>query len=219
MADRTERGPSSGQGATPEAPVTLPTFDPNPSALFAVGLLKGAGAQFALIGKVAMWALLPPSAHEYTKDVDFAVRREAIEPLRAALARLGIVAKRLSIGGLAVREAEIRVDFIDRSEGGLASLFEEAIDDAIQGGRRAQVGNETIPVVGPEYLVALKVVTGEDRDEHDAVRILRALPELDLLRAREIVLRHGGPGSANRLDALARRAGRADARPEYRNSG
>jgi hypothetical protein len=196
----------------------LPAFDPNPSARFGHEVLSEIGADFALIGKVALWALLPPREHELTKDVDFAVRREAIEPLRAALARRGVPARPLAIGGVAVRHGEIRVDFIDRREGGLASLFEEAIT-AAKDGPRADAGGATVPVAPAEYLVALKVVTGEDRDEADAVRILRALPGLDLTHTRDIVRRHGGPAGANRLDALARRAGRADARPEYRNSG
>lgn len=63
------------------------------------------------------------------------------------------------------------------------------------------------------------MVTGEDKDEADAVKLLRALPNLDLSRTRSIILEHGGPAGANRLDALARRAGRVDARPETRNGG
>jgi hypothetical protein len=199
--------------------VELPSFDPNPSAGFGYEILTEVGAEFALIGKVALWAHLPPSSHEFTKDVDFAVRHEAVEPLRAALARRGITARPLAIGGLGVREQEVRVDFIDRREGGLASLFEAAIADAARDGARARVGRAHLPIASPEYLVALKVATGEDRDEHDAVRLLSGIPTLDLARAREILAQHAGPGSANRLDALARRAGRRDARPEYRNSG
>ena len=76
-----------------------------------------------------------------------------------------------------------------------------------------------IPVVPSEYLVALKVVAAERRDQQDAVRLMRAIKEIDLHRTREILTLHGGPGSANLLDVLAREAGHPDARPEYRNSG
>lgn len=205
--------------ARDKPPVTLPAFDPAPSARFGRDVLVEVGEPFALIGKVAMWTVLPPEVHDLTKDVDFAVPSRALEPLRAALAGRGIAPKPLSIGGLAVRHDDIRVDFIDRSEGGLAGLFEEAIADAQLHGGRAALGDESVAVVTAEYLVAMKLVTGEDRDEADAVRLLRGIPGLDLRRARDIVLRHGGPAGANRLDALARRAGRPDARPEYRNSG
>ncbi len=210
----------SSEGKREPGPVVeLPSFDPNPSARFAHEILTELEFPYALIGKVAMWAILQPDQHEFTKDVDFAVPLRAIEPIRAALIARGMTPRPLSIGGLGVREGEIRVDFIDRREGGLSALYEEAISEAQSRGSLARVGEAHIQVVSPEYLVALKVVTGEDRDEADAVRLLGALPRMDLARTRDIISRHGGPGSANRLDALARRAGRPDARREYRNSG
>ena len=198
---------------------SLPRFDPNPSARFASELLLGEGVPHALIGRIAMWTLLPSDQHEFTKDVDFAVPLRFSESIRAALARRNITPRELPIGGLAVREGEIKVDFIDRRDGGLNGLFEEAIEAANRFGPRAKVAGAEIPVAPPEYLLALKVVAAERKDQDDALRLLRALPDLDLPRARDVVFRHGGPGSANLLDALARQAGRADARPEYRNGG
>ena len=197
----------------------MPRFDPNPSARFGSELLAGEGVPHALIGRIAMWTVLPSDQHEFTKDVDFAVPLRFCEPIRAALVRRNITPRDLPIGGLAVREGELKVDFIDRREGGLNLLFEEAIEAAVRSGPRTRVGGVEIPVATPEYLLALKVVAAERKDQEDALRLLRALPGLDLPRAREIVFRHGGPGSANLLDALARQAGRADARPEYRNGG
>lgn len=196
----------------------LPAFDPGPSVRFAYEILSEVGQPFALIGKVAVWTHVPPGAQEFTKDVDFAVLSRAVEAIRAALDRRGVTPKPLSIGGLGVRVGEIRVDFIDRTEGGLAPLFEEAIADAARHGPAVAVGGGTVPVVRPHYLVALKVATGEDKDEADAVSLLRHMPDIDLPGTRDIVLRHGGSHAASRLDALARRAGRPDARPEYRNS-
>ena len=197
----------------------LPTFDPNPSAKFGSDLLASEGVPFALIGRIAIWALLPEEQHEFTKDVDFAVPLHFREPIRAALVRRNITPRDLPIGGLAVREGEIKVDFIDRREGGLTGLYEEAIAAASRSSWRTTVSGNEIPVAPPEYLLALKVVAAERKDQDDAIRLLRALPELDLRQAREIVFRHGGPGSANLLDTLAREAGRTDARPEYRNGG
>jgi hypothetical protein len=197
--------------------VRLPDFDPKPSARFAVEVLTEAGFPYALVGRVALWSLLPDQDVGFTKDVDFAVPRQAAEGVARALARRGITPRPLPIGGWGVREADLRVDFIDRREGGLDSLYLEAIDEAQRSGGRADIGGATVPVVIAEHLVAMKIVAGEDRDESDAVQLLGGLPGIDLARVRDIVRRHGGPGSANRLDALARRAGRADARPTYRN--
>ena len=149
---------------------------------------------FALIGRIAMWTLLPSDQHEFTKDVDFAVPLRARASIRAALARRDITPRELPIGGLAVREGEIKVDFIDRSEGGLHNLFEEAIAAAGRSDRRATVSGNSLPVVPPEYLLALEVVAAERKDQDDAIRLLKALPQLELPRAREIVFRQGGPG-------------------------
>ncbi len=204
---------------TTTIPAELPHFDPRPSAAFGYDVLTEVGQPFALIGKVAIWTHQPPDAQEFTKDVDFAVPTAAIEPIRAALHRRGVPVRELSIGGLAVREGDVRVDFIDRREGGLAPLYLEAITDAARRGSLAAAGDGAVPVATAEYLVALKVVTGEDKDEVDAVKLMRTLPDLDLSRTRSVIMQHGGPAGANRLDALARRAGRADARPSYRNGG
>ncbi|MBN2496760.1 MAG: hypothetical protein JXR96_19370 [Deltaproteobacteria bacterium] len=197
----------------------LPAFDPKPSASFGCELLTEAQVPFALIGRVAMWILMPPDRQDFTKDVDFAIPLRCVEQVRAALAKRGIVPRDLAIGGLAVREAELRVDFIDRREGGLNSLYEEAIDEALASGPRARVGDAELPVVSPEYLVALNVAAAELPDQQDAVKLLSALPQIDLARTRAILTQHGGPVAANLLDALARQAGHPDARPAYRNSG
>jgi len=197
----------------------LPVFDPKPSALLGYEILTEVGQPFALIGKVAMWMHQVKDAQEFTKDVDFAVPRQAKDAIEAALVRRGLIPRELSIGGIAVRDGEVRVDFIDRREGELSGLFEEAIADAAQRGGILSIGDGSIPVVRVEYLIALKVVTGEDKDETDAVKLLQSVAELDLSSTREVIRRHGGPAGANSLDALARRAGRADARPSYRNGG
>jgi hypothetical protein len=197
----------------------LPSFDPKDSIRFAHELLTEAGVEFALIGKLAMWVYLPSRAHTITKDADFAVPRSATRRIAARLAARGIRPRPLSIGGLGVRHGDVRVDFIDRREGGLAPLYEEAVRKAR--GRRAvgRAGGVRVAVVPVEYLVAMKVVAAEEKDQNDAVELLKTLPRIDLALARDILRRHGGSVAVNLLDALARRAGRPDARPEYRNSG
>jgi hypothetical protein len=212
---------SSGDKPTQAPPVIsrLPSFDPNPSAQFGTEVLRDAGAAFALIGRVALWTLAPKVPAEFTKDVDFAVPEHAIEAIKRVLAERGVTARPLNIGGLGIRHENLRVDFIDRHEGGLAPLFSEAIAEAERAGARLPVFDTTVPVVTAEYFLAMKLVSGEDKDEIQALQILRGLPSLDLKKTTDILRRHGGVGSANRLGALARRAGRPDAPPDYSNSG
>lgn len=197
----------------------LPAFDPNPSARFASALLTELGVPHALIGRIAVWAYLPADQQEFTKDVDFAVPLKDRERIRAALGKSNIVPHDLAIGGLGVREERVKVDFIDRSDGGLSGLFDEAVNAALRQGASIDVLGTRVPLVPAEYLVALKVVAAEEKDRQDAMRLLKALPDLPLKTVRDIVFRHGGPGSANLFDALARQAGRPDARPDYRNGG
>jgi len=80
--------------------VSLPAFDPRPSARLALDVLGECGVDFALIGRVAMWTMLPEEVAGFTKDVDFAVGRRAIEPLTAALTARVFRVLVLSIGGL-----------------------------------------------------------------------------------------------------------------------
>src|SRR5437867_8001834 len=56
----------------------LPTFDPKPAARIAASILKRAKAPHALIGRLAMWAYLPPEHQEFTKDLGVAVPAEFI---------------------------------------------------------------------------------------------------------------------------------------------
>ena len=81
------------------------------------------------------------------------------------------------------------------------------------------MAGKTLPVVTPEHLVAMKVVSAERVDQKDAIRLLKTIESIDLHKTRSIVTRHGGPVAGNLLDVLAREAGHPDARPEYRNSG
>ena len=64
-------------------------------------------------------------------------------------------------------------------------------------------------LVSLEFLLAMNMVSGESKDEIDARRILQR-EELRYHETRHIVERHLGVASANRLDALAREAGRPE---------
>ncbi len=64
----------------------------------------------------------------------------------------------------------------------------------------------------------MKMASGEPKDDADVRRILR-LEELDYGKARTIVDEHLGFATANRLDTMARDAGRPEvpARRLYKN--
>jgi hypothetical protein len=64
----------------------------------------------------------------------------------------------------------------------------------------------------------MKSVSGEPKDDTDVRRILR-LEVLDYRAARAIVEEHLGFATANRLDAMARDAGRPEVPPRklYKN--
>ena len=103
----------------------LPSFDPKPAARLAASILKECRATCALIGRLAMWAYLPPEQQEFTKDLDLAVPAEFIAVIEAQVRRRKLPYRNLSIGGLGIRDGERKVDFIDRRLYH-AALFREA---------------------------------------------------------------------------------------------
>ena len=182
-------------------------FDPGPSVAAAAAALDRLGADFALIGGLALDAWGIPRA---TKDVDFAVpvgvAERAAEALRAPTTEI----RPLRIGGVGLRDSErgLRVDLVDRRFH-FSALFHDAIQEARASGRKARVGAHEVSLVSLEFLLAMKLVSGEPRDEIDARRILQR-EELRYADVRAVVERHLGPASANRLDALAREVGRPE---------
>lgn len=202
-------------GATgPRVVGAVEAFDPAPSVAAAAEALAAVSAPFALIGGLALEAWGIPRA---TKDVDLAVpvgsAEAAAERLRSATTEI----RPLRIGGVAVREAArgLRIDLVDRRIH-FGRLFAEAIAEASAADRKARVGGIDVPLVSLEHLLAMKMVSGEPKDDVDARRILQ-LEALDYPKAREVVEHHLGAASANRLDAFAREAGRPEvARRLYR---
>jgi hypothetical protein len=116
----------------------------------------------------------------------------------------------LRIGGVGVRDSKqgLSIDFIDRRFH-FGPLFQEAIREANASGRKARVGGRDISLVSLEFLLAMKLVSGEPKDDIDARRILQR-EELRYAVARQIVETHLGAASANRLDAMARETGRPE---------
>jgi hypothetical protein len=194
--------------ATPANHRSLPHFDPRPAARVAASILRKVGAPHAIIGRVAMWTYLPPEQQEFTKDVDFAVPAEFIAAVEAEVRRRKLAFRQLQIGGIGVREGDLRLDFIDRRVHH-AALFREAIEAARRSERVVSVGRVKMPLVPVEYLVAMKMVSGEPKDDRDVKRLLEHV-KMNYRDARKIVARHLGSVTADRLDVFAREAGRPE---------
>lgn len=187
-------------------PVLLQSFDPNPSIERAVELLEAAQVPFALAGRLAVWAAVPADDHELTKDVDFAVPHGRIQDVERAAADAGFQLQPLSIGGFGIRAGDVRVDFIDRRVD-FEALFTDAVAQAAIQDRRVQTtSGKAVPIVPPEYLVAMKLATGDPRDERDVERLLtRSHVPYDVIR--EVARQYLGPAGANRLDYIGARVG------------
>ena len=199
----------SGGGPAPPSSIVgeVQPFDPGPSVAAAAAALAEQGADFALIGGFALEAWGIPRA---TKDVDLAVPVGAAEKAAEALRGPATEVRPLRIGGVGLRDSQrgLRIDLVDRRFH-FASLFHDAIQEAHASGRKTRVGVQEVSLVSLEFLLAMKLVSGEPKDEIDARRILQR-EELCYRDARDITERHLGAASANRLDALARDAGRPE---------
>ena len=191
-------------------------FDPNPSLKYALQLLEEAAiSKFSLIGKLAMWVHLEDeSQHQYTKGVDFAIFQNDCSKLEDVISKKGINFKYLQIGGIGIREQGINIDFIDRRLHGVQALFSEAITNS---STKVAVDQYSIPVVSMEHLIAMKIVSGEPKDDNDLMTLL-TLQKFSYEKAREIVEKYLGPITAERLDVFARDAGLLPKRGPYKNS-
>lgn len=188
-------------------------FDPNPSIRFALELFLKAGiSRFALIGKLAMWMYIEDeSQHEYTKDVDFAVFLREIVKIEKEASKQGINYEQLHIGGIGIREKDLNIDFIDRRLHGVDQLFAEAIENA---SGEVYVDGNSIPVVSLEHLIAMKIVSGEPKDDKD-LKTLLALNDVKYEIAKNIVEKYLGSITAERLDVFAREVGLLPKRGPY----
>lgn len=107
--------------------------------------------------------------------MDIAVTREGLYRIRKWLNEKQIKYLELEIGGINVdRPNPVNVDFITRycAFGDFSPLFEDAINDATEHGETIEVGEDKLFVVSPERLVAMKIGTGEKKNEDDAEALL-----------------------------------------------
>jgi len=151
------------------------------------------------------------SQHEFTKDADFAVLLNESAKIEKEATTLGANYNYLNIGGIGVREHGINVDFIDRRLSNVDPLFREAIENATG---EVYVDEIKIPVVSLDYLIAMKMVSGEPKDDNDLKKLL-SLQKADYQNVREIVRKHLGPITAERLDVFAREVGVLPKRKMY----
>jgi hypothetical protein len=177
-------------------------------------MLKKARARFALVGGMALAHYLPPSLQRFTKDVDFAVRYADRKELGALIAESGYRARELPIGGISVRGADVAFDLVDRHPE-LDDLFDAAICAAYKRGPRLRAGNFTVRVVPKNYLIVLKLATGEEKDQRDVQALLFTVKRQGYYGLRSLARRLLGPAVALRLDSLARAIGHPAVRGDF----
>ena len=190
-----------------------PKFDPEPSLRKAVDLLRKANVSpYALIGRVALWCYLEEEQHQYTKDVDFAVPLSFTEDLEKILKDEKLNYLQLQIGGFGIRDEKYQIDLIDRRFNRMDLLFKEAIENTEQ---FITLDDEKIPVVEIEYLIAIKMISGEPKHDFD-VKALLKINELNYQKTKSITHQYLGPGTAERLDYFAREEGILPKRGPYK---
>ena len=184
----------------------------------AVGILRAAGVPFALAGRVAVWMYVPPRGQGFTKDVDFAVPYGYARAIEEEARKKGFEPVTLGIGGLGIERDEVVVDFIDRHPS-LSGLYTEAVEKAQANVQRFGEEELEVPVVPKDYLLAMKLVLHEPKDEEDAEQLMLTMSEEELRAARSLVDRHLGPVGVDHLDTLARRIRHPGAEPRYDTGG
>ncbi len=179
----------------------LPVFDPLPSVKLALDIFKTAAiTKFALIGRMATWFYLDSDLHQFTKDVDFAVPLTEIQSIEQEIISRKLNYSYLSIGGLGIREQkDIKIDFIDRRLRQTNLLFAEAIEEARS---KVIVGVQEVPIVSLEHLIAMKMVSGEPKDDKDVKDLLK-VNTINYDRTKAIVEEYLGGYVADRLDIFA----------------
>jgi hypothetical protein len=184
-------------------------------------VLKETGVNGVLIGRLAVWVCLSSEKKQlFTKDMDIAVTREGLHRIRKWLKDRDIRYLDSAIGGLNVeRPGQISVDFITRScdFGDFSPLFEDATQDAVENGVRIEVGKGRLTVVSPEHLSAMKIGTGEKKDEEDAEALL-VDADIRVEVVRSLIATHLGPGTLSRFEVMLRKMGHPDAKAAYRLS-
>ena len=117
-------------------------------------------------------------------------------------------------GKVRVKKGDISVDFIDRHPHA-AQLFADAVAAAQEGPGVANGEEAEAPVVPKRYLLAMKLIPHEEKDERDAQELLKTMDAAEYHEARRLAEKYLGPIIAEHLDDLARQIGHAGVKPRY----
>ena len=171
-----------------------------------------------LIGRLAVWAWLPENSEKqaYTKDLDVAVTKADLFDIRNYFRSRDYEVRELLIGGINIKDdKDINVDFIDRSSiewADYSPLFEDAINEAADSDRKITVGDKDIYLVSVEYLIAMKLATGERKDEDDATILLKDIDDIDIKELRPVISKYLGSAGRTRFEIILRDIGHKDSR-------
>ena len=182
------------------------TTDPMASLEAGVRLATEARVPFALIGRLAVWFYVPPEGQQLTKDADLAVPYGYVDRVVAVARAKGYKVHALRIGGYGVSAPGMVVDFVDRHPE-LAQLFSDAVAAAKSRRLRVKVGKASVPVVPIHFLIAMKLVTHELKDERDVQELLRLVAPARYKALRKLVRGYLGYAGATYLDFVARSIG------------
>jgi len=175
-------------------------FDPQASLQAGVEILEKADVPFALAGRLAVWTYVSSSKQQFTKDVDFAVPYGYSEQAVAVAKEMGFTITKLTLG-YNIRKGELLVDFVDHHPH-LEKLFQAAVKAAEE-----EADEDDMPVVPMDYLIAMKIAAGRQKDDSDVVALLKEIDAEEYQSVRRLVRRELGYGMATRLDMIARSIG------------
>jgi hypothetical protein len=186
----------------------LEAFDPGPSLKAGTEILEKSGAPYALAGRLAVWAYVPPARQEFTKDVDFAVPHGNIARAAEVARDMGYQVRKLPLG-YAVEGKGVSIDFVDHHPD-----YERLYADAVEAAREEAAQGET-PVVPLGYLVAMKIGARRAEDERDVKALLPLVDGDEYGEIRRLVHDYLGRVAALDLDILAREIGHPGPGPEW----
>jgi len=144
--------------------------------------------EIMLVGGVALHFY---GSERLTADLDVVAQA----PLPSGLVDEG----RLTFGGTKTRTpGGIPVDWIDRDDD-CAEVYAEALQ------YRRVIEGVPLPLASPEYLAAMKMIAGRDRDEIDLIALLQS-GEVDVPKARRMIKRLLGAYAAQDFDGRVEEA-------------
>ena len=151
--------------------------DPTNAALIAAEAADKIGGAYALYGGLLLAAYGEPRE---TRDVDLAVASLRADPMRSALAEMGISAapnfEGLVFGGLVVdritllgSDDDLGLNTVDLVRPRSSRLAHQSLERAAE----APLRGRTVRVLSPEDFILFKVLSTRNRDLTDAASVIR----------------------------------------------